>query len=48
MAARHDMLLKNKPDRAQRVAEIRDAEKAKRAKGEAKPIWDRVADTRNE
>jgi hypothetical protein len=45
MARRHDLLQKNKPDRDQRIAEIRDAEKAKRAKADAKPIWDRVADS---
>ena len=37
---RFDALKKNRPDREQRVGEIRDAEKAKRAKAGEKPIWD--------
>ena len=37
-----------RPDRDERLAEIRAAENAKRAKGDAKPIWDRVAESRNE
>jgi hypothetical protein len=48
-AAKHaDLLRVNRPDREQRISEIRDAEKAKRAAQEAKPIWDRVAETRND
>lgn len=48
-AQRHDALRANQPNRDQRLAEIRAAEKAKQqaAPGE-KPIWDRVAETRNE
>jgi hypothetical protein len=47
-AQRLDALRRNRPDREQRVGEIRDAEKAKRAKTGEKPIWDRVAETRND
>jgi hypothetical protein len=47
-ARRIDALRKNKPDRDQRVGELRDAEKTKRAQTDAKPIWDRVAETRND
>jgi len=48
-AARHaDLLRANRPDRDARISEIREAEKAKRAAQEAKPIWDRVAETRND
>jgi hypothetical protein len=42
-----DALRRNRPDREQRVAEIREAHK-KGLKPEAKPIWDRVAETRND
>jgi hypothetical protein len=47
-AKRLDALRKNKPDRDQRVNEIRTADKAKAAAKDAKPIWDRVAETQND
>jgi hypothetical protein len=47
-AQRHDALRANQPDRDQRLAEIRAAEKARQAQTAEKPIWDRVAETRNE
>jgi hypothetical protein len=47
-AIQHDALKKNRPDREKRVAEIRNAEKGKRPTDDAKPIWDRVAETHKE
>jgi hypothetical protein len=52
LAARHMAALqKSRPDRAQRIDEIRAAEKAKKVQApspDARQIWDRVAETRNE
>jgi len=47
-AKRLDALRKNKPDRDKRVNEIRTADKAKATANDAKPIWDRVAETHND
>jgi hypothetical protein len=47
-ARRHDALRRNKADREQRLNEIREAEKAKRAATGEKPIWDRVAEPHND